>query len=311
MRRLVSALCFFGILSLVSPAMAGDPPDRRLLMIGIDGCRTDALLAAETPHLDRLIANGNFSTNTSILGPRPTENDTVSGPGWSSIYTGVWADKHEVNNNEFADPNYDEYPHFFALLKEARPKAVAGSFSDWSPIAEKIVSAADVVASPAPGKDGGADGYRAGDIAVTQQAAAFLRQKDPTAVCVYLGQVDETGHAKGFHPTVPEYIAAIERVDAHIGTLLEAIAARPNADREEWLVVVTTDHGGQGTGHGDGAQVEVIRRVFLIVSGPGLPDADANRQTFLVDAVPTGLTWLGVEVKSEWGLDGTPYGLAP
>ena len=55
---------------------------KKVLLIGIDGCRPDALQTAVTPHLDRLILQGAFADDTQILGDRATENDTISGPGW-------------------------------------------------------------------------------------------------------------------------------------------------------------------------------------------------------------------------------------
>ncbi|HEX6986556.1 MAG TPA: alkaline phosphatase family protein [Planctomycetaceae bacterium] len=297
------AFCFAACL-----ASAAGAAERKVLFIGIDGCRPDALAAAETPHLDRLIRAGALSTNTSILGPRPTGSDTVSGPGWSSIFTGVWADKHGVKDNEFRGKNYDRYPHFFTLLRRARPAAVTASFAAWGPIHEHILSGATAAGGEAEqGK--GPEAWAAADERVVAAATEHLRGQDPDAVCVYLGQVDETGHAKGFHPSVPEYVAAIERVDGHVGELLAAVAARPTAAEEEWLVIVTTDHGGRGTGHGDGHEVEEIRRVFLIASGPGVKDPGPERQTYLVDVVPTALAWLGVAVDPAWELDGTPFGV--
>jgi predicted AlkP superfamily pyrophosphatase or phosphodiesterase len=303
-------LLLAALICLPALARAADPPARKVLLIGIDGCRPDAIAKANTPNLDRLIRGGAFSTNTSILGPRKTDNDTVSGPGWSSIFTGVWADKHGVNDNDFKGKNYARYPHFFALLRQAKPDAVTASFADWKPIHDDILSAATVAEGT---KDDlkGHEQWAAGDARLAAAASKYLREADPDAVCVYFGQVDETGHAKGFHPTVPEYVAAIERVDRHIGDLLDAIAARPNAKNEQWLVIVTTDHGGQGTKHGGGHDVEDIRRVFLIASGPGVKDPGPTRQTYLVDAVPTALAWLRVPIDPKWELDGTPFAVEP
>lgn len=296
------------VLACSTVTQAAEPPARKVLLIGIDGCRADALEAAKTPNLHRLIKAGAFSTNTSILGPRETGSDTVSGPGWSSIFTGVWADKHGVKDNEFAGRNYARYPHFFSLLRQARPDAVTASFADWGPIHEHILSSATVTGGVAEtGK--GPEAWATADVKVVEDATRYLRDGNPDAVCVYLGQVDETGHAKGFHPTVPEYVAAIERVDGFVGELLSAIDSRPTAANEEWLVIVTTDHGGQGTHHDKGHDVEEIRRVFLIASGPGVKDPGSQRQTYLVDTVPTALTWLHVPIDPKWELDGTPFGV--
>lgn len=289
---------------LAATSFAGE---RKVLFIGIDGCRPDAITKASTPHLDQLIKEGAYSTNTSILGPRECGNETVSGPGWSSIYTGVWADKHGVMNNDFVDSNYERYPHFFSLLRQKRPNAITASFCDWKPIAEKIVSHATVNECPTEELKG-AEAYVAADATLAQQAAEFLKSKPADAVCVYLGQVDETGHAKGFHPSVAEYVAAIETVDQHVGTLLEAIAARPQAADEDWLVILTTDHGGQGLRHSEGHKIDEIRRVFLLAHGPGIKTPPADHQTYIVDMVPTALTWLGVKIDPKWELDGTAFG---
>lgn len=210
-------------------------------------------------------------------------------------------------DNDFKDPHYDRYPHLFSLIKQKKRDAVTASFVDWKPIADEIVSDANVSFCPAEELKG-ADAYEKADDEVAAHAAEFLRSKPVDAACVYFGQVDERGHALGFHPLVPTYTAAIQKVDQHIGTLLDAIKARPNAADEEWLVIITTDHGGQGTTHSSGQKIDEIRRVFLIVSGPEV-DQKADRQTYIVDAVPTALAWLGVEIEPKWGLDGKPFAI--
>jgi predicted AlkP superfamily pyrophosphatase or phosphodiesterase len=295
------------IAAVVSFASMAAGAEHKVLLIGIDGCRPDAIEKAATPNIDRLVANGVISRNTSILGPRDCGNETISGPGWSSIYTGVWADKHGVMDNDFKTTHYDRYPHLFSLIKEKQPQAITASFVDWKPIAEKIVSDADVSFCPQEELKG-ADAYEKADEEVASHAAEFLTSKPVDAACVYFGQVDERGHALGFHPLVPSYTAAIERIDRHIGTLLDAIKSRPDAANENWLVIITTDHGGQGTTHSHGHKIDEIRRVFLIVSGSGV-DRHADRQTYIVDAVPTALAWLGIEIDPEWELDGKPFAI--
>ncbi|HIE84911.1 MAG TPA: hypothetical protein EYQ00_14205, partial [Dehalococcoidia bacterium] len=52
--------------------------DKKVLIIGIDGCRADALELAQTPNIDGLIANGIYSPNAL------NEDITISGPGWSA-----------------------------------------------------------------------------------------------------------------------------------------------------------------------------------------------------------------------------------
>jgi predicted AlkP superfamily pyrophosphatase or phosphodiesterase len=298
------------MLLLVAGLCAGLAPAeeraKKVIFIGIDGCRWDAVQAANTPHLDQLVANGFFAHGTEILAPRETPGDTVSGPGWSNLLCGVWPDKHGVIDNSFQGANYDEYPHFFARIKAVRPAAATGSFSNWGPIKDKILRGADEVYS----EDAhGAAAYIAADERAANACIDVLRTKQPDVLMLYQGQVDETGHAKGFHPSVPEYRQAIERVDAAIGQVLQTIRDRSTFDSEDWLVLVATDHGGLGTGHGGGRKVDEIRRTFLIVSGPSAKRGRTEEPTYQVDVVATALTHLGIALQPEWKLDGKPVGL--
>ena len=285
---------------------AQDPGAQRVLVIGIDGVRPDALAAAQTPHLDKLITTGAFADSTQILGTRYSKNNTISGPGWSSILTGVWADKHGVHDNEFKGKNYSEFPHFFKRLKDQFPEARTASFVDWSPIDEHIVTAADLKKNYLSAN---LREYIEHDAEIARDASLHLKKGDPHATMVYFGSVDETGHRVGFHPSVKPYVAAIEVVDRQVGQLLTAIDSRPGRAGENWLVLVSTDHGGKGTGHSDGQKVPEIRTVFLIVSGTAARQGKIQEQTYLVDLPVTALVHLGVKIDPAWKLDGRSVGL--
>ncbi|MEM8584653.1 MAG: LamG-like jellyroll fold domain-containing protein, partial [Bacteroidota bacterium] len=73
------------------------------------------------------------------------------------------------------------------------------------------------------------------------------------------------GHSSGFSSAVPNYIQQIEEVDAHIGQIMAALTARSNYANEDWLIILTPDHGGIGFSHGGGSTEE--RRMFAVVSG--------------------------------------------
>lgn len=286
---------------------AAEPaPTGRVLFIGIDGCRFDAIVKARTPNLDRLRASGCYSDQTQILGKRYRKSDTVSGPGWSSLLTGVWADKHGVDSNRFENPQFEQYPHFFARIKAAYPQSVTGSIAGWPPISRQIVAAADVNVAPNE-----RDLYVPGDREAADLTADLIRRGNPTAVFTYFGQVDEHGHKFGFSPTVPQYVAAIERVDVLLGTLLQALESRPNYATENWLVLVSSDHGGFGKGHGGGHSNPEILHSFVIVSGAAAQRGKLTQPTFLVDVPVTALAHVGVPLDPKWELDGKPVGLRP
>lgn len=119
-------------------------PRGRVLIIGSDGTRPDALAQAKTPNLDKLIREGAFTDKGDILGERYTKNNTISGPSWSSILTGVWADKHGVHDNTFKGRNFELFPHFFKRIKAVYPDAQTVSLVSWGPIHEFILTDADI-----------------------------------------------------------------------------------------------------------------------------------------------------------------------
>ncbi len=280
---------------------------KKVLVIGIDGCRHDAVVASDTPHITGIVARGTRFVGTDILSPKRTDMaNTVSGPGWSNLLTGVWPNKHGVSDNKFIGSQYDRYPHFFVRAKSAQPEIQTASFSDWGRIAEKILSGSDLTLDlPADG----ADDYTQKDSQLTTACCEHLRNLDPDLVFLYLGQVDECGHTYGFHPTVKQYTDAIVRVDGHIGQVLQAIESRNTYASEDWLILICTDHGGAGTDHGDGHSNPDIRRTFMVVSGPSAEVSAEQKQTYQVDIVATALTHLGIPLQPEWELDGSAVGL--
>jgi predicted AlkP superfamily pyrophosphatase or phosphodiesterase len=235
------------------PGASNDFGGKRVLIIGIDGLRADALALANTPNLDALAAQGVLTYQAYAGGDlgTVTEQPTWSGPGWTSITTGVWTNKHKVVGNTFAGYKKNvatNYPHFFKRLKDLKPNAYVSSIVDWAPIDSQIV---DKVASSVNYRViGTGSTYALQDADVKNKAVAHLASANPDVAFVYFVNVDETGHSSGFSPTNPAYISAIETTDAHIGAVLAAINARPQIAQEKWLYVVACDHGGTGTGHG-------------------------------------------------------------
>lgn len=271
---------------------------RHVLIIGIDGVRPDALRKAETPNLDALIAGGAVSYDAYAGGERRTvtQQATSSGPGWSSILTGVWLDKHNVPNNDFSDPNFDEYPCLFTRIRELRPDAVLASIVNWTPINDEIVDDADY-------ED------RGDDAAVALLAADYLASQDPDVLFLQFDEVDGAGHDNFFAPWSPKYVEAIEITDAQVGQVMDALRARPRYDDEEWLVIVTTDHGGNPV-FGHGSHLRLSRTIFMIVSGEAAAGGEFSPGPGMVAVPPTALAFLGLAIDPAWGWASEPFGLA-
>ena len=103
---------------------------------------------------------------------------------------------------------------------------------------------------------------------------------------------------------------AIETVDGQIDDILEALRNRETYDAEDWLVVVTSDHGGGGEGVGHGGQSDEERTISLIVSGDSVVDGQTISPGPGQTAVPpTVMKHLGLEVDPNWGWESAPFGL--
>ncbi len=283
----------------------GEVKTKHALVVGIDGLRVDALQQADTPAMDALIADGAVTYDGFAGGElgELTQQPTFSGPGWSSILTGVWIDKHGVEFNVFDDARFDEYPHFFARVREMNPDAYLSSFVSWAAINDSILASAEANEAFSPDADDPAEA----DIAVTAAVVMHLGLETPDVVFVQLDEVDHQGHVSGYSPMVPEYMAAVETIDTQIGEMLDALRARESYDTEDWLVVVTTDHGGKG--HMHGGQSDEERTIALIVSGGSVTRGQVISPGPGQTAVPpTVMKHLGLEVDTAWGWESEPFG---
>jgi predicted AlkP superfamily pyrophosphatase or phosphodiesterase len=282
MRFLLLALALLHL--AIGSVIAGDPPAKKVLIIGIDGCRPDALLAAKAPHLHDLIKNGAFSDQAK------TGDMTASGSGWGSLLSGVWREKHGVRGNDFKLSNFQEFPDCLTRIKKARPNAFVASIVHWDPIQKQIIKKSDVNAA-----------YKT-DAEVTKAACQLLTDKNPDLLFVHLDDVDGAGHRFGFDPKLPTYLKAIEKVDTQVGDILKAMQKRATYEKEDWLILVSTDHGGKGKGHGNDTPEE--RTIFLIVSGPSAARGTIEPAPVIVDVAPTALRHLGIPIDAKWSLDG-------
>ncbi|WP_430972168.1 alkaline phosphatase family protein [Sunxiuqinia rutila] len=262
----------------------------KVLIIGIDGCRPDGLLAAKTPNLDKIWENGAYSFSAQ------TDPISSSGICWTAMLTGVWHEKHNVLTNEYKDPNIGEYPHFYRRVKEQKPDLKLYSIVNWSPI-HKILQKgdADIV------------NYLLSDEKVTQRVVDLLQNDNPDAVFVQLDEVDGAGHRYDYVPESSEYLKAIEKADELVGSMITAIKRRELIKKENWLILVSTDHGGSKKGHGK--DIPEHTTIFFIANGNDVQKGKIKQQVNVVDVAVTALEHLGIESEEDWNLDGKVIGI--
>lgn len=223
----------------------GSSKTKKLLLIGIDGCRPDALMNSNIPNIKGLLNNSVYSFDAL------TNSPTNGGNGWSTMLTGASASKHGVSDNTFSSPSFTLYPSFLKRLKTYNPALKAASIARWEPINEHIIDGIDIEKSPKTDQD------------VKNETVNTIKNDDPDALFVHFDDVDAAGHNDGFSADTPQYKTAIETTDSYIGEILTAIKNRKNYNNEDWLIIISTDHGGINKTHGGSSYQE--RNIFTII----------------------------------------------
>lgn len=221
---------------------------KKVLFIGIDGCRADVMMSSNTPNIHNLINQSIYSLDGLCAAT------TWSGNGWSTMLTGVWHTKHNVQDNNFTSPNYANYPDFLTRAETYNSNLRTISLAHWNPINDEIVQNADVKTNYGT------------DLGVKNAAVSALQSDNPDILFIDFDDVDHAGHSYGFNSNTSQYVSSIETTDAYIGEIVAAMKNRATYNNEDWMVVLTTDHGATDTSHGGGSLSE--RDIFTVYSNP-------------------------------------------
>jgi len=303
--------CLIIVLLVVLSACSADEkaPVPKAVFIILDGITADTVERLPTPHLDALAAEGGYTR--SFVGGEvggPSESPTVSAVGYQSLITGTWANKHNVYDNDVNDPDYG-YWDIFRIAKHHDPMLTTAVFSTWEDNRTKLLGDGLAAAGghkidyafdglendsdryPHVGGDPELDEYISDiDDAVAAEAARYLRAEGPDLSWVYLQYTDDAGHRYGDGPDMD---AAVQAMDRHVGEITGALAQRSG---EDWLVVVTTDHGRDAIdGREHGEQSERERTTWIVTNSRRLNARFANSPP-IVDILPSIAAHLGLEI---------------
>lgn len=317
----IPSLLLLGLLGwhLAAAQTSGRAP--KVVFIIADGIPADVLEAAPAPHIKQLIASGTY-LRAHVGGDLGTytQTPTISAPGYNDLLTGTWGYKHNVWDNAIKAPNY-HYPTIFRLLKEARPASKIAIFSTWLDNRTKLVGEG----LPAAGSlhfDYKADGYELDTVAyphdkgslythaiddkVVAEAARCLRENGPDLSWVYLEHSDDMGHR---HGDSNELRTAVGYLDTQIGQLQQALAYRHQHFAEDWLLVLTTDHGRDAaTGRNHGGQSARERATWLVLSDKNVNAYARRAPVAIVDVLPTIARFMQLPLPpaTQRELDGVP-----
>ena len=316
---------------------------RHAILIGVDGTTGQAMHSLtwqsdRAPNLKRLMSQGQFASCLSAKdancarahqGPRTnSELRWKTGPGWASVLTGLDSIHHRVGNNP------KEKLLAFAESTRANPTFLKQLHDLGMPVAASGVSA---FMTSSDGDFGVIDfectskqrpfGPRFNEISSCNLDERLAQSSDDSnrdeklkswiiekigsgrfsAIMGVFDQIDAAGHSNGFDNNAA-YLKAIQNFDRQLGEIVAAIESRPN---EEWLVIITSDHGGHNIlGHGNHDKTpdlddSIPFAMQILNSNNSL--APLVAPVTHMDVQPTILKWFSLPQKNS--VDGKPQGL--
>ena len=319
--RCIIALIWLMLIWLHGAAQAEPRPSPKVVFVIVDGIPADVIERVATPHLDAIATVGAYA-RAQTGGPvgEPGETPTVSAPGYMSLVTGTWADKHNVYENYNLSPNYD-YWNIFRVAKAVNSAMKIGIFSTWTDNRTVLLGEGQ----PGAGDwrfDYVADGFEEDeerfprqpsdthiaviDRVVSEAAASVIVEYGPDLSWVYLQHTDDVGHEQGDGEA---FDAAVVEMDANVGRIWRAVKARQANLSEDWLVIVTTDHGRDAlTGRDHEGHSERERTIWIATNSQRLtPGFDEMPE--IVDIYPSIATHLGITIPEQVArhLDGASF----
>lgn len=321
MKKLLIAACLgIAVLQSCTPDEKQEPVSKKVIFVIVDGIPDDVIDSVATPNLDKIIAEGGI-TKATMGGEKGgySQTPTISAVGYNSLLTGVWANKHNVWGNSIKDPNYN-YATIFRLYKDQFPDGKTAIFSTWLDNRTKL-------AGDGLSQTGGLsidyhfDGLEVDtvnyphdeerkfiyliDEEVSKEAAKSISETAPDLSWVYLEYTDDMSHKFG---NSPQFVDAVEKADVQIGRIWDAILEREANFNEDWLIVITTDHGREDSGYGHGGQSTRERSIWIATNSKNI-NSHFNGVGQTVDILPSMANFLELEIPKDQAmeLDGVPF----
>lgn len=236
-----------------------------------------------------------------------SQTPTISAIGYMNILTGTWMNKHNVTGNSNLQPNYN-YWSIFRIAKEQKKNYKTAIFSSWVDNRKVLIGEGKAETNNLK-IDYVFDGYDRDsvhfapkpehlqifdiDSVVCKAASTTIRESAPDLSWVYLWYTDAGYHLKGDGQFMDDYV---RKTDELIAPIWEAVQYREKNYDEEWLFIITTDHGRNESGHDHGGQNERERSVWISTNQKSVNEHFNRKSLALTDITPSICSFMNFEL---------------
>lgn len=264
------------------------PKIEHVVVIGFDGLSPDGLEKAHTPTFDKIIAEGASTMHARAVLP------TSSSTNWASMIMGAGPEQHGItsnawNRNNFTLPAVTQgesflFPTIFRLIDHTFPETEIGAIYHWGDFGRLFEkSAVDYDINPETEEE------------TAKVASAYIRSKKAKFTFIHFDHIDHAGHEYG-HGT-PHYYESVEKGDQLLQELIAAIETA--GIRDKTLVIVSSDHGGLGNGHG-GESLQEIEIPFILWGASVKKGHTITHPVYQYDNAATVAYALGIKPPHAW-----------
>lgn len=236
--------------------LAEGKTEKKAIVIGYDGCRADALTIVKDEYsgINTILEDGGSLNLAYCGGVNYPDGDntqaTSTAPGWCSLLTGVWAEENGVYGN--GQPMKPECKTLMTDLIEKGTIDSASFITKWNGHFSKKDST--YINEKEYCEENGinvAFNKTTGNEGSMIKAAQDLKKADcPDFTIVIYEGTDGNGHDFGFSMNNPIYRTGFGHNEKFAYDTIRTIKARDTFETEDWLIIITSDHGGFGKGHG-------------------------------------------------------------
>lgn len=297
LKKIISICLLLAGMNLFAQSGDRDYPAgiEHVIVIGVDGMSPDGIRNAKAPVIHDMITHGSVKWNVRTVLP------SSSSSNWASMIMGAGVEHHGITSNGWEKDSYtlppivmnDEgiFPTIFGVVRAARPTARIGAVYNWKGFGRLFEK-----------KAVNYDRTFSTEDSTTDDFVRYIKQDKPLFAFLHLDHVDHAGHTYGHGSDA--YYQSISKTDTLVGRVLSGIKAA--GIEKNTLVIITSDHGGLGYGHGGASPEEA--EIAMILYGKGVKKGyQVPEQVVTYDLAATiafalkvtpPYVWIGRPIKS-------------
>jgi hypothetical protein len=283
----------------------------KTLFVILDGIPADCIERLQPPTIMDVAHTGHY--HRALCGGEQSmysQTPTISAIGYTNILTGTWMNKHNVQGNENIHINYN-YWNIFRIAKAQDHPVKTAIYTGWTDNRTILLGTGKSEAGNLQ-VDYAYDGYDLDtlhfphkpdelhvfdiDRQVSADAAKSIRSEAPDLSWLYLWYTDDAFHSHGGGTYSDRFIM---KADSMLANVWKAIKYREKKFNEEWLLIITTDHGRYADGFGHGGQTARERTIWISTNLKDVNEHFYESSLSHVDINPTICKWMGFSVPRD------------